>query len=125
MGIWFIRVAVVYVAIGVILGLIMGITQHFEYATVHAHINLLGWATLGLAGLIYVLFPQAGNGRLAVIHFWLHNVGLPIFIIGLFWSVTAGNSAVPVVATGAVITILGILVFMANVLMNVRTVRAV
>ena len=39
----------------------MSITHSYDYASVHAHVNLLGWASLALAGVIYVLFPAPGN----------------------------------------------------------------
>lgn len=121
MGLWFIRVAVVYVVIGVIMGFVMGVTKHFEYHDVHAHINLLGWATLALAGVLYTLFPSAGNNTLAKVHFWMHNIGLPIFMLGLYLSVPNNESVVPLIATGATITVLAIIVFALNILMNAKT----
>jgi hypothetical protein len=45
----------------------------FILAPVHAHLLLLGWASLALAGIIYHLYPAAGTTRLARIHFWAHN----------------------------------------------------
>ena len=123
MGIWFIRIAVVYVVIGVLLGMVMGITGKFTYADVHAHINLLGWATLALAGIIYTLFPAAGNNRLAIVHFWLQNIGLPIFVIGLLMLSGNDERGVPYAAVGSIVAILGIIIFAANVWLNVKPVR--
>ncbi|HEV7180635.1 MAG TPA: hypothetical protein VGN11_12245 [Candidatus Baltobacteraceae bacterium] len=121
MAIWFIRISLAYIVIGVIFGLIIGISEKLAFANVHAHINLLGWATLALAGIIYTLFPAAGNSRLAVAHFWLHNIGLPIFMVGLY-IVDSGNlsGGIPATSTGAIITILGILCFAFNVWFNVK-----
>lgn len=73
MGIRFLKIAVVYLVIGAALGLFMGITQKFVLAPVHAHLLLLGWASLALAGLVYHFYPVAGETRLARVHFWLHN----------------------------------------------------
>ncbi len=125
MAVWFIRVAVAYVVIGVIFGFVIGIQEKFAFANVHAHLNLVGWATLALAGVIYFLFPAAGNNRLAVVHFWLQNIGLPVFTIGLFL-IDAGNvqAGVPPTAIGSLIVIAAILVFAINVWTNVKTVRA-
>jgi cbb3-type cytochrome oxidase subunit 1 len=119
MGIWFLRVAVIYLVFGMIFGFVMGITEKLQFISVHAHINLLGWATLALAGVIYSIFPSAGNNRLAAWHFWLHNIGLPIFLIGLYL-VGAGRVLVPVLSAGAIISIVGIILFATNVLLNVR-----
>jgi cbb3-type cytochrome oxidase subunit 1 len=76
---------------------------------------------LALAGVIYVLFPKAGNNRLAVAHFWLQNVGLLVFVTGLF-IIDSGNAAAGIVPTsaGAILAILGIIVFAINVWTNVR-----
>jgi hypothetical protein len=61
----FLKIAVVYVFLGALLGITMGIRQDFSLVPVHAHILLLGWATLALAGLIYHLHPLAAKTRLA------------------------------------------------------------
>jgi len=65
MAVWFLRIAVLSLIVGVILGWIFGITDHLGYANIHAHINLLGFATFVIAGIIYRLYPEADN-RLAV-----------------------------------------------------------
>jgi cbb3-type cytochrome oxidase subunit 1 len=120
MGLRFLKIAVVYLALGAVLGLWMGITAQFALAPVHAHLVLLGWASMALAGLIYHLYPDASRTRLAQIHFWLHNVGLPVFMVGLASLLTGHEGALPIVATGASIALLGLLLFTVNVLMHVK-----
>lgn len=120
MAIWFIRIAVVYLVIGVLMGMAMGMTRHFEYAPVHAHVNLLGWATLALAGVLYTLYPRAGGNRLAAAHFWLQNIGLPLFALGLYLVTPQNESAVPLIIVGAVLSILGIIVFAFNIWTNAK-----
>ncbi|MGH8281591.1 MAG: cytochrome-c oxidase [Gammaproteobacteria bacterium] len=117
--IW-LKIAVVYLLIGVIFGLVMGMSHQFQYAPVHAHINLLGWASLGLAGVIYWLCPRAGGHWLGLVHFWLHNIGLPIFVIGLFFLQAGHPAAQPVVAIGATIAVIGIVFFTLNVFLNLK-----
>lgn len=70
----FLKIAVVYFVIGITFGIIMSITQNYNYSTLHTHIALLGWASLALAGLIYNLYPAASQSKLGAIHFWLHNM---------------------------------------------------
>lgn len=107
MALIWLKLAVLYLLIGVVFGLVMGITHSFEYIPVHAHINLLGWASLGLAGVIYHLFPRAGGHWLGLAHFWLHNLGLPVFVIGLLVMLAGHPGAMPVVAGGATAAVIG------------------
>ncbi|MEH7484346.1 cytochrome-c oxidase [Neobacillus drentensis] len=120
MAIRLIKISVVYFVIGVCMGMYMSMTENFDFTPVHAHINLLGWLTMAVAGLIYVGFPGAAETTLAKVHFWLHNISLPIMMIGLAFLVTGTESAAPAVATGGTLMVLGIIVFAINILKNVR-----
>ena len=120
MGIRLLKIAAVYLFIGVSMGLAMGITQSFALHPVHAHINLLGWASLALAGLIYVLFPAAGETRLARIHFWMHNLALPVFMIALALGLSGYAAFMPAVEVAATVTWLGLVIFVINIWVNVR-----
>lgn len=120
MGIKFIKISVVYFVIGVCIGLYMSISHLFDLTPVHVHINLLGWVSMGLAGLIYVAFPAAAETAMAKAHFWIHNIALPIMMIGLALYVSGVESALPAVAVGGTLMVLGIIVFALNVLTNVK-----
>ncbi len=120
MGLRFIKIAIVYLLIGATLGLIMGIRQDFTLAPVHAHLNLLGWATLALAGVVYHLYPAASTTRLAHLHFWIHNLALPVFMVGLGVMLSGQPSLMPVVAVGATATLIGLVIFVINVLVNAK-----
>jgi cbb3-type cytochrome oxidase subunit 1 len=120
MGVRFIKISVVYFVIGVCLGMYMSMTEKFDFTPVHAHINLLGWMSLALAGLIYVAFPKAAETTLAKVHFWLHNISLPIMMIGLSFLVSGVTAATPAVATGGTLMVLGIIVFAVNIFKNVN-----
>ena len=43
------KLAVLYLIVGIGLGIAMGATENFTLRPVHAHLNLLGWTTLALA----------------------------------------------------------------------------
>ena len=47
----------------------MGVVHDFQFAPAHAHLNLLGWASMALFGLSYHANPQLANSRIAVAHF--------------------------------------------------------
>ncbi|HYK72112.1 MAG TPA: cytochrome-c oxidase [Pseudoneobacillus sp.] len=121
MGIRLIKISVVYFAIGILLGYYMSISHSYVLTPVHVHINLLGWTALTLAGIIYHLFPSLSNNRFANVHFWLHNIGLPIMMISLAILVTTENQSILVgIAVGATLTVLGVLTFVWNVLKNLK-----
>jgi hypothetical protein len=116
----FVKIAVVYLVVGGGLGLAMGISGKFQLASVHSHLLLLGWASLALAGLVYHWYPQASATRLARFHFWLHNLGLPVFMIGLALLLTGSEWAMPLVAGSSSIVMVGLALFAANVLFNAK-----
>ncbi|KPK04427.1 MAG: cytochrome c oxidase [Betaproteobacteria bacterium SG8_39] len=114
MGNRFLRLAVVYAVLGVTLGIVMAGSHDFTFRPVHAHLNLLGWASMALFGLWYRSAPAAGETRLAKAHFWMHNIALPIQMITLamFYS---GNTAVePVLALASVVIGVGFVCFAIN-----------
>lgn len=122
MALRFLKIAVVYLFVGACLGLAMGISGKFTLAPVHAHLLLLGWVSLALAGLVYHWYPTASATRLAHLHFWLHNIGLPGFMIGLTVMLTGEERILPLVAGFAVMALLGLGLFAANVLFNIKPV---
>ena len=122
MGLHFLKISVIYLVIGAALGFAMGISQKFVLVPVHAHILLLGWASLALAGLVYHFYPAAAGTRLARFHFWLHNLGLPLFMVGLGVMLTGNESLFLLVVVGASAVIIGLVLFAANVLLNIKSI---
>ncbi|MGE5701748.1 MAG: cytochrome-c oxidase [Clostridia bacterium] len=118
-GIVWLRIAVLYFVFGVVFGMIIGIAQLFQLSSVHAHANLLGWVSLALAGLIYCLFPAAGKSKLGKWHFWLHNLGLPIMVVGLYLEIMQ-IASLPLIPIGGTLAIIGIILFLVNVFTNVN-----
>jgi hypothetical protein len=121
MGIRLVKIAAVYLIFGSFMGLYMGIAEKFTLHPVHAHLNLLGWASLALAGLIYVQFPEAAKTKLAQIHFWMHNVSLPVLMLALALLLTGHEAFGPVVGISASVMAAGLAVFVTNVLLNVSS----
>jgi len=121
MGIWLIRISVIYLFLGTALGMYMSITEDFELSSVHTHISLIGWTTMTLAGIIYYIFPKLAQSILCKIQFILFNIGLPIMLIGLALFLS-GPGSVVVVSVGATITSIAILVFTINVLTGLKSI---
>lgn len=79
----FLRLGVTFALIGVLMGYWMGATQQFGLSAVHAHTNLLGWASMFLYGLFYRAFPASQAGWLPKAHLTLAVLGLVLMMAGL------------------------------------------
>lgn len=69
--IMFLLLAAISLVAGVAMGVYMAASHDFQLMPVHAHINLVGWASLALFGLVYRAFPELGGNRLARLHLLL------------------------------------------------------
>jgi len=113
--VWY-RLAIVSCVVATALGLYMGMTGSHGLIPVHAHLNLLGWASLALTGILYDRFPAATTTRLYPIHFWVYNITLPVAMLTLALLLLRGNEAlVPVVGIVSLILFASIVVFAANI----------
>jgi hypothetical protein len=110
--------AVAFFVLGVAIGIYMGVAQDFRFVHVHVHINLLGWTALGLAGLLYAVYPHLQRGWLPAAHYWLHTVGLLVFMGGFAWGSATGVKPALPVALGASTVALGVLLFAVHVFSN-------
>jgi hypothetical protein len=119
-GVIWLKLAVLYLILGISLGIAMGASQNFTLRPVHAHINLLGWTTMALAGLIYSVFPQAGASRLARVHFWLLNLALPVMMGALSMLLLGHVAVAPVLAIAEITGALAIVAFAANLFLNLK-----
>ncbi len=111
-----IYVAIVYFCLAVGLGVFMGLSGDHRLMAVHAHMNLLGWVTLALIGVIYHYFPRAAASRLASLQFWLHNLTLPVMMAALALVILGTPQAGPLLGSAAVVMLLAVLLFAANLL---------
>ena len=115
-----ILIAAVYLVVGVSFGIGMAAMQKFQFAPVHAHINLLGWATMALSGLIYDRFPRAGGSRLGVIHFWSFNLLTPVLLAGLLFMFAGHPELEPVMVVGSLGVLASLLLFLVNLFLNAK-----
>jgi cbb3-type cytochrome oxidase subunit 1 len=110
------KIAAVYFVVAVCLGTYMGASEDHSLLSVHAHINLLGWVSLGLIGCIYLLRPQLAATRLAQLHFWLHNIGTPVMLVGVAMIHSGANPDLggPLAGIFSIVTVIGIICFAVN-----------
>lgn len=107
----FMLTGVLAVLVGMVIGLYMGPSQDLTLVPVHAHLNLLGWATMMLFGLYYRGDAVAAGTALARWHFWIAFVGLILFGVGLAF-LEYGNTAMePVLIVGSILSLISILIF--------------
>ena len=111
-------VAIVYFVIAICLGVFMGASHDHSLMSVHAHLNLLGWVTLTLIGVIYHLFPEAAESRLASVQFWLHNVALPPMMLALAFLLKGSTGAEPVIGITSIVILVSVFLFAGNVLVK-------
>lgn len=117
-GVRLLKISAVYMVIGLIMGLAMGISGDFSLSSVHAHLSLLGWATMSIAGIVYMVMPRLSRSRLASLHFWGHNLGLPVMMVSLGLFTYGHAAAEKAVALGSTIVLLSLLLFAVNLIVN-------
>ena len=115
-----IKLAVIYLVIGMTLGVGMGMSQNFLLRSVHAHVNLLGWASLALA-LVFHVFPETARTRLAAVWFWTYNLSVPVGLGGLALFLAGYAWAEPALIVGQLGIWAGGLMFAINVFWVLRT----
>lgn len=65
-----------------IFGAWLGASNHLNYGNSHAHINLLGFVTSVLFGLLHHAWPALRTSHLAVPQFIVYEVGVLLLVIG-------------------------------------------
>lgn len=115
--IWY-RLALLYFVAGTGLGVFMGVSQDHTMFPVHAHLNLLGWASLALTGFIYDRFPAAAASRLYPVHFWLYNLALPVAMLALVLLFKGNEAFGPVAGIASIVLFASIVIFAVNVWRN-------
>ena len=96
-GLIWLRLAVVYFVAGVALGVVMGASGNHSLFPVHAHMNLLGWVSMGLFAYVHDRYPQLGNNWLSRAQLWLYNLGLPVMLASLAAMLSGNASMDPVI----------------------------
>jgi hypothetical protein len=111
---WFMRFGVVFAIIGMGLGIHMGAAHDFSLAPVHAHVNLVGWVSMFLAGLFYQAYP-ARQTRIASMHLGLAIVGMLLMAPGITAIMRHLSWGEPVAIAGSFATFAATLLFAVNV----------
>jgi cbb3-type cytochrome oxidase subunit 1 len=105
------RISTLLLLVGLTLGIVMGARHDFSLAPAHAHLNLLGFVSLFLAGLYYHAVPAAAASRLATIHAWLAVIGAISLPIGIGAIATLGEQYIPLTIGASFIVLVAAVMF--------------
>jgi cytochrome c oxidase cbb3-type subunit 1 len=116
----FIKSSLVWLGIGVLIGIAMAIVpmRAMVLRPAHAHANLLGFVSMMIFGVAYHVIPRfTGHSlyqrRLASAHLYLANSGLSLMVGG--WLMRASGVALPLVPLGALVSAAGAGTFIYNI----------
>lgn len=113
----FLRLGVLSALVGMTMGVWMGANEDFVLRPVHAHINLLGFASMMLFGLFYRAFPEAARGRLPLAHFILSVVGFLILMPSLALMLLQKPIFLPAMIASEIMLVTSMLLFVIIVFM--------
>jgi cbb3-type cytochrome oxidase subunit 1 len=116
---YFIKSALVYLGLGVCMGMWMGFVPNAViYRPAHAHLNLLGFVSMVIFGVAYHVIPrftghELHSRRIAAAHWWASNTGLVVLVFGFIFLpwMPAARGAVEV---GAILSGIGAFLFIYN-----------
>ena len=103
----FVGVAVIWLILGMVLGLYMGATANNQLLTVHVTMVLSGFVVLALYGVIYRLWPALKESPLARAQFWSAVVAVLGQVIGAYRFAVSGGTEIAIIASASTLAILG------------------
>ena len=107
----FFKTAVVFLIVGIAMGLQMAISGNHNVIAPHAHANLLGWVTMAIFGGYYALNPAKAQTRLANLQYWVYATGVVVMVPSLYIMYLGYPALEPLVAVSSLIVLLGALMF--------------
>lgn len=110
---WFFFTGTLYVAAGMVWGIVMAASGDHSLYPAHAHLNLVGWVTMALFGVYYHLVPKAGQHWLAKAHFAVATAGILIMVPGIVVALQQAEDTLAKI--GSILTLLSMLIFVATV----------
>jgi hypothetical protein len=115
------RAGAMFLVVGMVWGIEMGIRQEFSLAPAHAHFNLVGGVLLFVFGLYYRMVPAARESALAKWQGSLHFIGALLFPVGIAAVIKNGTAFIVLPIIGSLIVVVAVALFAVIVF---RTARA-
>lgn len=126
--VWFIRFAIIYFLIAILLGIHMSMSGAvYPWMPIHAHFNLLGWMSMMIYGVGYHILPRFSgkplfSDALAMAQLWLSNIGLVGMAAG--WWVKAAGGSNAVLLIFSLIEALSVVFFAVNMFKTIKAAPA-
>ncbi len=118
----FIRASLVWLGVGVLIGISMAFfpAAALAYRPAHVHANLLGFVSMMIFGVAYHVIPRfTGNPlhsrRLGPVHLWTANLGLALLVSGWIVRVWAFGAGEALVRAGGAVSAVGVGLFIYNI----------
>jgi hypothetical protein len=116
--VYFLLLATMLLLAGAALGIGMGASEDFRLTPVHAHLNLVGWASLALFGLVYRVYPKLAERRLALFHFIFSATSAVLLPIGIGLAVLRDQPGLAIAAS--LLWVVGVLLFLLQLFTLLR-----
>ncbi len=123
--VWFIKCAMVYLVIAMLMGIYMTISGPvYPMRPIHTHFNLLGWMSMMIYGVGYHILPRFSgtplwSDRLAMVQLWTANIGLIGMALG--WIIMGtGNGGITVLHIFALVEGVSVVLFVLNMFMTIK-----
>ena len=126
--VWFIRCAIIYFLLAILLGIHMSMNSViYPWMPIHAHFNLLGWMSMMIYGVGYHILPRFSgkplfSDALANAQLWLSNIGLIGMAAGWFVKSHGGTNTVLLVFS--LLEALSVVFFAVNMFKTIKAAPA-
>jgi hypothetical protein len=103
--------AALYALVGMAMGIFMAASHDHTLSPAHAHLNLLGWVSMGIFGLYYQAAPAAGDRKIAKVHVAFATLSVWLLIPGVAMATLGMNEALAVIGSLATIASMALFFF--------------
>lgn len=117
----FILTSLGYAIVGLALGIFMAASKNHGQLVTHAHIMLIGFVMSFIYALLHKLWLSNSTSKLAVVQYYVHQVGTAVVVTGLFLYY---GQFVTLETIDPILAVSSILVFLGVVLMKVLFIKS-
>jgi len=114
------RTAILFLIVGIGIGIHMSISGNHNVIGAHAHINLLGWVTSAIFGGYLALNPAKAAGLLPRLQYGVYVLGVLAMGVSLYLMLDGNAGIEPVVAISSLVTFAGVLLFALIIFMPAK-----